>query len=231
MTTGLLDGDMYAFRCAISAEQEPLDIAILRLDLLVRESLAHVDSYFIAIGGSSEENFRYKINPSYKANRKDKPKPVHLDACKEFLLKEYNAIVCNGYEADDYLGFTQNDDSIIFTNDKDLLMIPGQHFNPIKKEYKEVSELDGLKHFYKQMLIGDISDNIKGIDKIGPVKAGKLIDHLETEEEMFRAVEDLYGGPIDNEYGMNRLNTNADCLWIWRKQGEKFSDRKLIASI
>jgi 5'-3' exonuclease len=215
---------MYAFRCAISAEQEPLDIAILRLDLLVRESLEHVNSYFIAIGGNSEENFRYKINPEYKANRKDKPRPIHLTACKEFLLKEYNAVICNGYEADDYLGFTQNEDSIIFTNDKDLLMIPGQHFNPIKKEYKEVSELDGLRHFYKQMLIGDISDNIRGVDKIGPVKASKLIDHLETEEEMHAVVFALY-----SEY--DRFDMNADCLWIWRKEGEKFSDRKLIASI
>jgi 5'-3' exonuclease len=224
MTIGLMDGDMYAYRCSASAENDPIDVAITRLDLLVRESLNHVDSFVIALGGDG--NFRKEINPEYKANRKDKPKPKYLEDCRKFLLDEYKAVVCNGYEADDYLGFSQTEDSIIFTNDKDLQMIPGHHFNPITNKYTEVSELDGLKCFYRQMLIGDTSDNIKGIDKIGPVKAAKLIDHLETEEEMYEVVFDLYTNS-DTTFN-ERFWMNADCLWIWRKEGERFSNRRNI---
>jgi len=138
--------------------------------------------------------------------------------CKAFLTTEYNAITTDGYEADDALGFNQTEDSIICSIDKDLLMIPGHHWNFVKKEHREVSELDGIKAFYRQMLIGDSSDNIFGVKGIGKVKAAKLIDHLETEDEMFKLVVDLYSDP-------ERFIMNADCLWIWRKEKEHFTSR------
>ena len=68
----------------------------------------------------------------------------------EYLVKEYKAEVCDGQEADDALGINQTDQTIICTIDKDLLMIPGQHYNFVKEEFKTVTYLDGLKHFYMQ---------------------------------------------------------------------------------
>jgi len=226
MTQGLLDGDMYAFRCAASAEQEPEEIAILRLDGMLRESLSKVDNYKLPLSGPN--NFRYKIYPDYKANRKGKPKPIHLAACQQFLIEEYGAFFTDGCEADDFLGYSQIEDSIVFCNDKDLLMIPGFHYNPVTGVYKEISELDGLKQFYRQLLIGDTADNVKGVDGIGKVKAAKLIDHLETEYEMYRVVKDLYYPVLDCKLlaDEERFEVNCDLLWIWRNLNERFSDRK-----
>ena len=71
-----------------------------------------------------------------------------------------------------------------------------------------------MRHFYKQMLIGDKADNIIGVAGIGKVKAGRLIDDLYLEEKMFNLVVGLYEG---NE---ERFIMNAQCLWIWRKEND-----------
>lgn len=215
--TLLIDADIIAFRCAAVSENEPSEIAVLRTDQMLREILQFDSEYLAFLTGKN--NFRYTINPEYKANRKDKPKPIHLQTCREYLIKEYGAIVTDGIEADDALGIHQTADTAICSIDKDLLMIPGHHYNFVKKEYKEVSELDGLKAFYRQMLIGDTSDNVFGVKGIGPVKAGKLIDSCTTEKEMYSIVEDLYGDEQD------RFSINADCLWIMRNKGETYSKR------
>ena len=50
-------------------------------------------------------------------------------------------------------------------------MIPGKHYNWNKKIFETVDLQTGIQHFYKQMLIGDSSDNIIGINGIGKVKS------------------------------------------------------------
>jgi 5'-3' exonuclease len=101
------------------------------------------------------------------------------------------------------------------------MMIPGMHYNFVKKEYHEVSELDGIKQFYRQMLIGDSVDNIVGVKGIGKVKAARLIDPLEKREDMDNLVAELY------ENNPERYYMNADCLWIMRNEGETFTKRFL----
>lgn len=223
----LIDSDIVSFRAAATVpDQEAEDIAILRCDKTMRDILdaTESDQYKSFVTGPG--NFRKHINPDYKANRKDKEPPIHLQVCREFLINEWNTEVCEGYEADDALGINQDksgqldfriDDrvaditwnTVICTIDKDLDMIPGLHFNWVKGEIYEVSEIEALKFFYKQLLIGDKSDNIAGITGIGKVKASNLIDHLETEEEMLEVVKSLYNDD-------NRFLVNAQCLWIWR---------------
>lgn len=215
--TALIDADIVAYRCSAVSENDPVDVACVRTDLMMRDILALEEQYIAFLTG--KDNFRYKLNPEYKANRKDKPRPIHLPACRDFLIQEYKATVIDGYEADDALGWNQTNETTIFSIDKDLLMIPGCHYNFVKKEFSEVSELEGLKSFYRQALIGDTSDNIFGVKGIGKVKAGKEIDHLETEKEMYETVARLYDG--DNK----RLVMNLNCLWIQRKQGQLWEDR------
>jgi DNA polymerase-1 len=96
-------------------------------------------------------------------------------------------------------------------------MIPGKHFNFVKNEFYEVTEFEGLKHFYKQCLMGDRSDNIKGIEKIGTKKADKILAECETEQHLFNAVRDAYSN--DEEFKMN-----AQVLWIRQKGKEDWLD-------
>jgi len=221
MTTLLIDADLVAFRCAASVEPHgEEEVALLRADKLMRDLLHNTNSenYLAFLTGAN--NFRKKINPEYKANRKDKEPPRWLQACRGFLVSEWNAIITDGCEADDLLGVYQTENTRIATLDKDLRMIPGNHFNWLHNEYFYVSELEGLKHFYKQMLIGDRSDNILGVTGLGQVKASKYIDPLTNEQEMLDIVWSLY-----NE-DAQRFVMNAQCLWIMQKEGETWLERK-----
>lgn len=230
----LVDGDIVAFRCAASVEPstkaEPRtltqeetnferEIAIARCDTLMRE-LIHTtgaDNYQCFLSGKG--NFRYDVYPDYKANRKDTIDPRFRKDCKDFLVSEWHAIYSEGCEADDLLGIAQTEDSVIASIDKDLLMIPGQHYNWVKDEQQFVDGIDGIKHLYKQMLIGDKADNIFGVVGLGKVKSAKIIDHLETEEEMIAEVFDLY------EEDALRFLQNVQCLWIMRHEGETWLHR------
>ena len=230
----LVDGDIVAYRCAASVEPskkaEPRiltkeetaferDIAIARCDTLMRELIhtTQAESYQCFLTGSG--NFRYKVYPEYKANRIGMVDPRFRQDCKEFLLKEWNAILSHGCEADDLLGISAADERIIASIDKDLLMVPGWHYNWVRDERTYTTPLDGLRYMYKQMLIGDKTDNIIGIYGLGPAKSGKLIDNLETEEEMIETVFDLYDQDVE------RFILNAQCLWIMQKEGETWLQR------
>lgn len=206
------------FRSAASADNDPVEIALLRVDKLMRDILheTEADSYLGFISGPF--NFRHDIYPLYKANRKDVIKPRHLDDCNLFLINEWNVQITQGYEADDALGFNRTQDTVICSIDKDLLQIPGIHYNFVKKEVKVINELEGLRDFYRSALVGDVADNIKGVKGIGKVKAAKLIDDLTSEKDMYNTCCELYKDP-------DRLEVNLDCLWIWRNQNERWSDR------
>lgn len=220
----LIDGDIVAYRCSASAENEPEDIAILRADLMMRDMLRDTDSTEYKCFLSGKNNFRYDIYPEYKANRKDKPKPVHLEACRQFLVKEWNAVISEGCEADDLIGIeaTASDDMmgyVICSIDKDLKQLSGNHYNFVTKEKLFVSPLDGLKRFYKQLIMGDVSDNVMGFDGKARQKPPKFleghlayIDDCSDEYDMYQYVYDLY---IDQD----TLDLNAKLLFMLRKEG------------
>lgn len=210
----LIDADIVAYRCAASNDVEDgEEIAILRTDKLMRDILyvTEAEKYKAFLTGPN--NFRKTINPEYKANRKDKPLPLWLKSCREYLISEWNSVVTEGYEADDALGIEQTPETIICSIDKDLKQVEGRHYNFVTQEFDEVLKLDGIRHFYKQLLIGDRADNIFGVDKIGKVRAGKLIDPINDESEMLQTVRELYN---DEE----RFLMNGQCLWIWRKEND-----------
>lgn len=220
----LVDGDIVAFRCAAACENEGLEIALIRTYDMMQNILDETgaDSYKCFLSG--ENNFRYIVNPEYKQHRKDKVDPIYRQACKDFLVSDWNAVVVDGYEADDALAMEQTASTIICSIDKDLLQIPGKHYNFVKKEFSEVSEIEGLRNFYKQMLIGDSADNIFGVKGIGKVKAANLIDCLETEQDMIDLTLTKYADEDETNFFV-RYYMNADCLWLMRKEGETYSKR------
>lgn len=169
-------------------------------------------------------NFRKTIYPEYKANRVQ-PKPIHLAACKEHLVNEWKAETATGIEADDLIGIAVSEsisESVVCSIDKDLRQIPGQHFNFVKLDWTEVDEYQAAFNFYRQFLEGDRSDNIFGIDGIGPKKAEKQLYGL-TPEEMFDRVRELYNDD-------KRMLTNGRCLYILREKYNIWQPPQLIGA-
>lgn len=231
----LIDGDIVAYRAACSCEDiptlaelaamdkspddresliqyEPIHVAFARMEDTLHSILETTGATEYKVFLSGEHDFRLKANPEYKANRKDVRRPLYLQPCREYLVSQWDAEVTDGIEADDAMGIAQmnRDDTCIASIDKDLLQIPGLHYNFVKKEFQEVTDLQAEQWLWQQMLIGDTADNIIGVDGIGPKKAAKLIEPLLTTEDMYTTVFDLYN---DEE----RFNKNLTCLRILKE--------------
>lgn len=225
----LIDGDMVAHRSAASCQPskikaanlgvpfeelqvEPVDLAILRADELLYRILSEsqAEKHRIFLGGS--ENFRELLDPNYKANRRTKPSPVWLDAVRDFLVREWGAEICAGYEADDGIGIAAKGDFVICSNDHDFRQIPGEIYNPINLEFEVVDDETAAYNFFAHMLIGDSGDNVRGVDGIGPKKSRQ---HLagRSPEEMYSTVRGLYA---DDE----RFLRNFRLLRILREEHE-----------
>lgn len=214
----LIDADIVAYRVACTLEDDDAeDFVYARAEDLVDQILVNTEATEYRLFLTGKNNFRYTIYPEYKAHR-PKEKPFWLEKCRQYLIATFNAEVIDGQEADDALGIAQTEDTIICSIDKDLLMIPGRHYNFVKDEFQEVTNDSGMRHFYMQCLTGDRSDNIKGIEKIGPKKAEKILAGCVTEQEMFNAVREAYSN--DEEFLMN-----GRVLWIRRKENEDWKDR------
>lgn len=224
----LIDGDLIGYRCAASCQptkakdyQEPLDVAIRRVDDLMNRILYTWDTneYKLFIGGS--ENYRYQIDPTYKANRKDVPRPEWLQPCREYLVTQWGATITDGVEADDALGIHQTDATMICSLDKDLLQVPGYHWNWVKEEQQYVDEHTGWVNFYTQLIMGDRADNIAGYDgKMRQTVPKFLIDTINKLNEcpnqlaMYNMVNNMY------ELGYEKLQSNAQLLYIQRSEGD-----------
>lgn len=222
----LIDGDLISYPVSCTCEDHPdADIARARAHKTVSDILEATQSQEYKIFLTGSDNFRKKINPEYKANRKSKPLPKYLNTLREYLIVEWGAQVTDGIEADDALGIenelhkANKDEVIVCSFDKDLDQLAGLHYNWNKATLYTVSELEGIRHFYKQMLIGDRSDNIFGVNRIGPKRADDLLNHVDKEIEMIDVVYPLYDS---NE----RFEMNANCLWILRKEKQLYTTRK-----
>lgn len=227
----LIDGDIVCYRSAASCEPskardwvEPLEVAIMRVDDLMRRILEETQatSYKAFLTGS--DNFRLQYNPEYKANRKDVVRPRWLQECREHLVMEWKASVEDGQEADDAMGIAQvaseAGTTVIASIDKDLLCIPGKHYNFVTGEFREQSDVDACRHFYWQLIMGDRGDNVFGYDGKARQTVPKFMELImaelssyDRESDMFDFVKSLYADD-------DRLLMNMRCLWIRHKEGE-----------
>ena len=165
-------------------------------------------------------NFRVDVATiqPYKGNRKA-ARPLHYQALRDYFIDKCGAIVTDGHEADDALGMCQRPDTVICSTDKDLNMIPGLHYNWTHDKLYSVSGIEGLRNFYIQLLTGDTTDNIRGIEGVGPVKAAKALQGLVSEEDMYWKCLEMYEDST-YERPYEALLETGRLLWIMRQDGD-----------
>lgn len=214
----LVDSDLIVYRVGFTTEDVDFGIARWRANQLVEKILYETKAtdFKLYLTKSGDDNaFRKKIYPEYKMNRKA-PRPLWYNELREYLVDEWDAEVVEIIEADDALGIASTNlrlegtECVIASIDKDLLQIPGLHYNFVKEQFQTVTEEEGIRFFYQQCLTGDTADNIKGIPGIGPKKAEKILLEGETEEDYFNLVRKAY----DNDY---EFYINGTALWILRE--------------
>jgi 5'-3' exonuclease len=199
-------------------EAEPVSHALrLASNLIkkVKEATGAEEVIPFLTGGN---NFRVDVATiqGYKANR-TQDKPLHYNALRQYFI-DRGAIVTDGHEADDAMGMCQREDTCIASTDKDMNMIPGEHYNWTKDKLYTVTEMEGIRWFYTQMLTGDNADNILGCYGIGPVRAQKILSGLVHEEDLFWKVLEVYNDHYERPW--EALRENGQLLWIMREDGK-----------
>ena len=178
----------------------------------------------------------------YKGQRESK-KPYQFENMTTFITSTLpNVVSSMGLEADDMMAIDQiaalkagRKDTVIVSRDKDLLQIPGYHYGwscgrqdekPLFfQDGREFGEIDlslkgtltghGLAFFYAQMLMGDSTDNIQGVPKVGPKKAYNVLSAKPNNEWLY-VVASMYRG----HYGIDwyeAMEENGKLLWLVRR--------------
>lgn len=212
-------------------EVEPEDKALMLADIILRDIRDRYPEYQPELWLSpSVGNFRELIatRAKYKGNRDGAARPKHFKAIRQHLLDKHLAFETAGQEADDILGIqmSANPDSVCVSFDKDLLQIPGVHYNWVTKEEITITPKQGAINFWTQVLTGDPVDNVPGIEGIGPKKAAVILEGIKNSKECRERVLDTYVRQYGSELGQQYFNETAALVWVRRKPGERFEAQK-----
>lgn len=190
-----------------------------RLDF-IRQMTPANGEYLLLKGVNKKTQFRYEIYPEYKANRA--PGEAHFnDEQRHWLLDTQRAIdISELYpelETDDTVGmYHKNRMDVIVSIDKDLRQYPGAHFNPDKNETEIITPLDGAWNFWIQVLAGDHTDNVKGIQDMGPAGAKKVLEGAKTYQAMEKQAMGAYAEFAGKEKALKVMKREAMLVWMSR---------------
>lgn len=192
----------YQFRNKKSAKMVEMHTSKFITDILANSKATHYVGFFGSKMDGAKPNFRYDVDPNYKANRP--PTPDFVVKWRPTILKcfeeKWGFIPVEGMEADDAVAITHNyykdqfDEMVIVSADKDLKQLPNSIFyNMNKHQMTKISEFDAYKNLALQMLTGDKStDNIPGLPGIGPKKAEVILKDCDSIESLKRGVIRAY---------------------------------------
>lgn len=166
--------------------------------------------YLFCFSGPSDNTFRcsvsfekkYKGNRSYVENYENELEDK-LEVIN-YIKDRYPSLIYNDLEADDLLSMLQDEDTFVYSNDKDLLQIPGTHWDIKEEKFIEISKQDALTFLMEQMIVGDSTDNITGIKGSGPVAATKLLNEVPVKRQVYSVMEEY-----TRKYG---LFNGIDCF-------------------
>jgi len=204
---------------SFTEEQLPLSEAVIAFDGWLKKltDLAGCDRRVLLLtkGGSCFRTYRATLK-KYKGNRDNLVKPPYYDELRNHLKKNLKAKTYQKWEADDTACMSMavsnakpGTVAILAAIDKDLEQQEGRHINPNKKDegVYVVTPFTGWYSFYKQMLMGDVADNIPGLPRIGEKKADKLLADCKTVPDLAMAVWKAY----KKAYG----DSHAYTPWWW----------------
>jgi DNA polymerase-1 len=179
---------------------------------ILRIIKAHKPDYFAIVRDVSKQTFRHEIYPEYKANRKPMPAEMveQMPYLNESLKKSGIPVLEHeGFEADDVMAaiamhaVEKNCSVYLVTKDKDMAQLVNEkiHLYQIERGAKgidfgieQVKEKFGV--YPEQMkdylaIVGDSSDNIPGVAKIGQKGATELLKKYGTLENIYEHLAEL----------------------------------------
>lgn len=199
----------FAIRPLHTPDGTPVNAVYGVLSMLHQMILKHQPTHILIARDTKEGSFRKEIYNDYKAHRTEPPAElIPQFSIVDELIKVLGLpeIKAPGYEADDIIGSVATqwkndfDEILIASGDKDLMQFvdgPIKMLDTMKdKIYSREDVKDKMGVYPEEImdylsLIGDSSDNIPGVDGIGPKGAQNLIEEFGTLENILANVDSI----------------------------------------
>jgi DNA polymerase-1 len=218
----LIDGSSYLYRAfhalppLATSRGEPTGAIHGVLNMLQKLVREQPEAALAVVFDAPGRTFRDDLYAEYKSHRP--PMPDDLRAQIEPLLALVQAqglplLRVSGVEADDVIGTlarraaADGQEVLISTGDKDMAQLVGERITLVNTMTGGVLDRDGVKAKFdvwpEQVvdflaLTGDSSDNIPGIDKVGPKTAAKWLAQYPTLAELVAHAGELSGKAAEN---------------------------------
>ena len=218
----LIDATSYLFRAfhamgdLRTAKGAPTGAIMGVLNMLHKIQEQYPSEYIACIMDAPGKTFRHHLSPDYKANRPPLNEDLRLqiEPLKSFIRAWGLPLICHpGVEADDVIatlahqGQQSSMTILIVSADKDLMQLINDNlslFDGYKnKIYDSNAVVDKFGVMPRQMgdylaLVGDASDNIRGVDKIGAKTAAKLLNEFDTLANIIQKAQSESEMPPNN---------------------------------
>ena len=198
----LVDGSSYLYRAyhalppLTTSKNQPTGAIKGVISMIKKILIDHPESPLAVVFDAKGKTFRHDMYSEYKANRPPMPEdlvqqiePIH----QIITLMGIKLIMIPGVEADDVIGTLAEQarqkrlDTVISTGDKDMTQLVCKNVSVVNTMSGELlNERGVLKKFGVEpkyitdylALIGDKSDNVPGVEKVGPKTAVKWLNEF-----------------------------------------------------
>lgn len=213
----MIDGSSYLYRAfhalppLKNSHDEPTGAIYGVANMLRRIPQEYGSDNIVVVFDAKGPTFRDELFKEYKAQRP--PMPDDLRAQIEPLHELVQALgfpilQISGVEADDVIGtlaqqaLQQECPVVISTGDKDMAQLVKPGITLVNTMTNRTMDRDGVKEKFdvwpEQVidylaLVGDTSDNIPGVPKVGPKTAAKWLNEYETLDAIVEHAEDIKG--------------------------------------
>ena len=218
----LVDGSSYLYRAyhalppLTTSKNQPTGAIKGVISMIKRVLIDHPDSPLAVVFDAKGKTFRHDMYSEYKANRPPMPEdlvqqiePIH----RIISLMGIKLIMIPGVEADDVIGTLAEQarqkklNTVISTGDKDMTQLVCDNVSVVNTMSGELLDQNGVMKKFGVgpelitdylALIGDKSDNVPGVDKVGPKTAVKWLNEYKNIEGIKKNAESIGGKVGEN---------------------------------
>ncbi len=220
----LIDGSSYLYRAFYvpqlkrmqTAGGQPTGAVFGVVNMIKSLTAEYPDSNIVAIFDAKGKNFRHELYQDYKANRPSMPDELRSQV--EYVHSAVKAlglplVAIPGVEADDVIGTYAKQASeagqtvLVASSDKDLAQIVNDKVNLIDTMKKVILDDAGVIEKFGVRpdqiidylaLMGDTSDNVPGVPKVGPKTAVKWISEYGSLDGVIENADKIGGKVGEN---------------------------------
>ena len=213
----IVDGTSYLYRAFYglpslnNRHNQPTGAIYGVVSMLKRLQKDCPSDYSVCVFDAKGKTFRNDIYPDYKAHRALMPDDLRLQVEPLFDTVKalgWPVLRIDGVEADDVIGTLavqaerQGFKVVIATGDKDIAQLVSPNVTLVNTMRNETLDEKGVLHKFGVppariidylALVGDTSDNVPGVSKVGPKTAVKWLDHYGSLDALIDRSHEIGG--------------------------------------